>query len=217
MHLFMTIILTFSLLFLGSCSRVYYDAMEHIGIHKRDILVDRIEEAKNTQKEAKEEFVSALERFSSLTGFHGGDLEKKYEELKDQLDRMEEKADEVHERIDAVDDVAQALFREWEDELHLYNSQQLRRASERKLSETKKRYSRLIKAMRTAEAKMEPVLIPLRDQVLFLKHNLNARAIASLRTELDRIETDISDLIKEMEISIREADIFIKSLEDQKS
>jgi len=205
----------FVLLVISSgCSRVYYDALEKVGLHKRDILVDRVEAARDSQEEAKEEFASALERFSSLTGFHGGDLEEKYNELKDELDRMEDKAQEVHDRIAAVEDVAEALFDEWEAELDQYSSQSLRRASERKLRETKRRYNQLIRAMKRAEAKIEPVLRPLRDQVLFLKHNLNARAIASLKTELGRIETDVSSLIRDMERSIKEADSFIKTLKE---
>ena len=202
------------LLIVTGCSSVYYDAMEKMGVHKRDIMVDRIKEARDSQEEAKKEFASALERFSSLVNFQGGDLEEKYRELKDELDRMEDQAREVHERIAAVEDVAEALFDEWESELDQYSSQSLRRASERKLVETKRRYKQLIRAMKRAEARIEPVLRPLRDEVLFLKHNLNAMAIASLKTELERIQTDVSGLIKDMERSIKEADTFIKTLEN---
>jgi predicted nucleic acid-binding Zn-ribbon protein len=186
--------------------------MEKVGIHKRDILVDRVVAARDSQEEAKKQFQSALERFSSVVNFHGGDLEEKYLELKDELESLEDRAREVHERIAAVEDVAEALFDEWEAELDQYSSQSLRRASERKLRETRRRYNQLIRAMKRAEAKIEPVLKPLRDEVLFLKHNLNARAIASLKTELERIETDVSVLLKDMEESIKEADAFIQTL-----
>ena len=48
--------------------------------------------------------------------------------------------------------------------------------------------------------------------MVYLKHNLNARAIASLQSELGSIEADVSRLIKEMEVSIAEADRFISAL-----
>jgi hypothetical protein len=35
------------LLLLGACAGVYYDTMESVGIHKRDILVDRVESARD--------------------------------------------------------------------------------------------------------------------------------------------------------------------------
>ena len=207
-------IIIFCEIFLSSCSSVYYSTMEKIGVHKRDILVDRVEKAKNSQEEAKKEFASALERFSSVVNFNGGDLEAKYNELRDELDDLEARAQEVHDRIEAVEDVAQALFDEWEDELAQYHNQRLRQASARKLRETKRRYNQLIRAMKRAEAKIDPVLVPLRDEVLFLKHNLNARAIASLKGELTRIQTDVSALVKDMERAIEEADSFIKTLQD---
>ncbi len=209
-------IITFSGVCLSCCSSVYYSTMEKMGVHKRDILVDRVEKAKESEVEAKKEFASALERFSSVVNFSGGDLESKYNELKDELDDLEARAQEVHDRINAVDDVAQALFDEWKEELDQYHNQRLRQASARKLRETKRRYNQLIRAMRRAEAKIDPVLVPLRDEVLFLKHNLNARAIASLKGELTKIQMDVSDLLREMERAIREADSFIKTLQNQK-
>ena len=199
-------------LMLMSCSGVYYGAMEKIGVHKRDILVDRVIEARDSQQATKDQFASALEHFSSVINFQGGELEEKYRELKKELDKSEDQADEVRSRVDAVEDVAEALFDEWEDELNLYSSASLRKSSEKQLRLTKNHYYQLIGAMKKAESKIDPVLNPLRDQVLFLKHNLNARAVASLQTELTRIETDVSRLIRDMEMAMKEADSFIQTL-----
>ncbi len=201
-----------SLLFLTACGTVYYGTMEKLGIHKRDILVDRVEKARDSQLETKEQFASALEQFKSVLGFEGGELEAKYEELNAALEESEEQAEEVRNRVAAVEDVAEALFDEWEAELDQYSSASMRRSSEKQLKETQGHYYKLISAMKKAEAKIDPVLNPLRDQVLFLKHNLNARAIASLQTELGNIETDVSRLIRDMELSIKEADQFISTL-----
>ncbi len=187
--------------------------MEKFGIHKREILVDRVEDARDSQKEAKEQFASALEEFSAVLNFNGGTLEEKYQQLNAELETSEEHAEAVRERIDKVEDVAEALFDEWQDELKLYSSDSLRRSSARKLKETRSHYQGLMTAMHRAESKIEPVLTPLRDQVLYLKHNLNAQAIASLQSELGRVEGDVASLIREMEKSILEADAFIVTLE----
>jgi len=197
---------------LAGCQTAYYGTMEKFGVYKRDILVDRIEDARDEQEEAKEQFKSALEQFSEVVQFDGGDLEKEYNRLNDALSRSEAKAKSVHDSIGKVDDVATALFKEWEQELGQYSSAELRRESERQFSETKTRYAQVIGAMRRAESKIEPVLVPFRDQVLFLKHNLNARAIASLQNELDGIESDVAALIREMEQSIDEANAFIQAM-----
>ena len=200
------------LLLLMSCQTVYYDTMEKFGYQKRDILVDRVEDARDTQQEAKDQFQSALEHFSTVVNFRGGELEEKYNKLNGELKQCESKAGAVSNRIAAVEDVAEALFAEWKEELAQYTNANLRRSSQRKLDQTRKRYGQLIGAMKRAEVKIDPFLAAFRDQVLFLKHNLNAQAIASLHQEMVSVEADIASLIKEMEASIAEADGFIKAM-----
>jgi len=204
--------LFFAILFTEGCQKAYYSTMEKFGVHKRDIMVDRVEEARDSQQEAKEQFKSALDQFSQVLNYKGGKLEDKYKKLQAEYDESEAKADEVTKRIDAVEDVSEALFDEWENELDQYTNKSLQRDSERKLAQTRRQYDQLIKAMRRAEAKIEPVLKSFLDQVLYLKHNLNAQAIASLQSELGTVESDIADLIKEMEKSIGEANSFIRTM-----
>jgi chromosome segregation ATPase len=202
-----------TLFFAYGCSKTYYSAMESMGYDKREILSDRVENARESQKEAKEEFASALEQFKSVADFDGGQLQEVYEKLNDEYEDCKDQADDVKARIDSVEDVADALFDEWSGEIKQYSSAKLRRASQQKLTATKKKYNGLIRAMRNAENKMQPVLNAFHDQVLYLKHNLNAKAIASLQGELTSIRTDVDALIKEMDKSIAEADSFIKTLE----
>ncbi|ABA57901.1 DUF2959 domain-containing protein [Nitrosococcus oceani] len=201
------------LLLLTGCQAAYYKTMEEFGYHKRDILADRVEEVRDTQIEAKEQFQSALEQFSSVVNYDGGDLEDLYEELNGEYQASQKKAEAVHDRIASVENVAGALFQEWEEELDQYDNPSLRRSSQQQLTQTRTRYDKLIRAMKRAEAKIEPVLTTFHDQVLFLKHNLNARAIASLQGELSTIETDVNRLVQEMEAAIDEANEFIKTLE----
>ena len=197
---------------LSSCSTVYYGAMEKMGVHKRDIMVDRVKEARDSQQMAKKEFTNALQQFQAVVKFKGGDLEAQYNKLSKVLEKSEARARDVHDRIAAVEDVSEALFSEWKSELKQYASKELRRASEQKLASTRAQYEKMIGAMKNAEAKIEPVLAPLRDQVLFLKHNLNARAIASLSDELASVQVNVDELIQEMEKAIDEADDFISAL-----
>src|SRR4030042_1546231 len=182
------------LVFLAGCESTYYKTMEAFGKHKRDILVERVENARDAQQDAKEQFKSALEQFSTVVKVPAGELQDKYNKLKDELDKSESKAKDVSTRIEDVESVSRALFKEWESELDQYTNKDLRRASEQKLKQTRDRCDQLIGAMKQAESKIEPVLSAFRDQVLFLKHNLNAQAIASLQSELGTMETDIGRL-----------------------
>ena len=69
--------------------------------------------------------------------------------------------------------------------------------------------------MKRAESKLEPALVPLRDQVLFLKHNLNARAIAGLSAELVGVQTNVNSLVRDMEKAIAKADAFMATLQEE--
>ncbi len=199
---------------LPSCSSTYYNTLEKFGVHKRDVMVDRVGEARDAQEQAKQQFQSAFEQFSSVVEVKGGDLEEQYDTLKAAYDKSKIKAEAVHGRIASVESVAEALFDEWGKELDLYSSAALRRDSEHKLEQTRVQYNRLISAMKRAEDKIQPVLDVFYDQVLYLKHNLNARAISALQGELVSLEKDVARLVREMETSIREADQFISKLQN---
>lgn len=202
-----------TLALLVGCSSAYYKTMESFGVEKRDILVDRVEEARDAQDSASEQFASALEQFRATVAVDGGDLEDIYDRLDAEYKGSMTEAEEVSDRIDAVENVAEDLFGEWEQELEQYSRADMRRNSARLLKDTRGRYDKLMASMRRAERSMEPVLEAFHDQVLFLKHNLNARAIGALRNELDSIERDTANLIAQMQKAIAEANAFIDAME----
>jgi hypothetical protein len=206
--LFLTCLLGFT-----GCSSVYYDAMEKVGIPKRKILVDRVGAARESQQEAKQQFSSALAQFLAVTKVPPSELQSTYEKLDGEFKRSEARAREVRERIAAIDSVASALFDEWGNELGQYKNPALRAQSERQLATTRNRYGALMRVMDQAAAGMNPVLDAFRDQVLYLKHNLNAQAVASLSVSSRDLQQDISRLVADMEKSIREADAFIASMQ----
>ena len=212
MNLIRKIIFSALVLLLGGCASVQYSALEKVGIHKRDILVDRVEDAQQAQRGAKEEVASAYEQFTTLLGVDGGDLERTYNKLKGSVDDTRDSVTEVDERINAIERVARDLFAEWRDELKQYSSASLRRSSEQKLADTQARYNAMLASMKQARSRIDPVLHVFEDQVLFLKHNLNARAISALKGEVGSIQGKVDVLIRDMEAAIAEADRFIGSM-----
>ena len=209
----LTLALAAAALLLAGCETAYYSAMESVGFAKRDILANRVEAARDSQQEAKEEITDALTEFGRVVSYQGGDLEAQYRKLAAQLEDSEEAAAAVRTRIRDVENVAEALFDEWQDELAQYSSASLRTQSEKQLRETRARYATLIGAMQRAESRLEPALQPLRDQVLFLKHNLNARAIAGLQGMVARVDAQVNQLVAELNAAIAEANRFIADLE----
>jgi len=202
-----------SFIALSGCSSAYYSAMEKVGIHKRDIMVDRVVDAKESQEEAQEQFKSALEEMTALINFDGGDLEDQYNIIQEQYEDSKEAAEHVSSRIEKIEDVSEALFEEWQDEIEEISSSSLKRQSSTKLRETQRRYKSLMKSMYKAESKMAPVLSALKDNSLFLKHNLNAKAIGALQGEMVSIKRDVRALIKDMNLAIEQSQKFIDMLE----
>ncbi len=200
-------------LLVSGCESTYYSAWEKLGKEKRDLLVDRVEDAMSSQQDAKEEFKDALEQFSSVVSVQPSKLKSVYEKLSDAYEDSEERASEVSDHIDRVEDVSEDLFTEWRKELDQIENRTLRNSSSGQLRASEAKYAELIKAMRRAESRMAPVLTAFKDNVLFLKHNLNAQAIASLKTELNGIENNVGALIREMETSIAESQSFIEDME----
>lgn len=203
------VILTALVLTLSACSSVYYNTMERFGYEKRDILVSRVENARDAQSDAQETFANALEQFQSVVNVPESELSRTYNNVSRAYDQSKDAADRVSQRIRDIETVARDLFREWEQELREYSSDSLRRQSEQQLRDTERQYDTLIQQMRRAESRMEPVLTAFNDQVLFLKHNLNAQAIGALRGELGQIESDVSSLISQMQEAIAESEAFI--------
>jgi hypothetical protein len=198
--------------FFWACSQAYYGAMEKVGIHKRDILVDRVESARNSQAEAQEQFKSALEQFGAVVQLKNTDLKKAYEKLNAEYENCEKAANNVSSRINKVESVADALFKEWEEELLLYQNPELRKSSKQKLEATRSRYAKMLVSMHRAEKSMTPVLRIFHDNVLFLKHNLNAQAIGALQSEFSVLQGRIEGLIKKMHEAIASSDKFIADL-----
>lgn len=200
------------LLGLVSCQVAYYAAMEQFGIEKRDLLKKAVSAVRSEQKDAGKEFQDALTQLKALYGFHGGDLEKGYNKFKSEYEDCDAQAKSVSSRIKEMDRVARDLFREWEKEIGEISTPALAADSRMKLSATRQRFETLSANLHASESSMTPVLRQFHDQVLYLKHNLNAAAIGSLRTSADGIQADIQSLLARLDQSMREADAFIGTL-----
>ncbi len=206
------LILMMSFFLLSGCTSAYYGAMEKVGVHKRDIMVDRVEGARDSQAEAQEQFKSALEQFDSVVKLKDTDLKKAYDKLNWEYEESEAAAVKVSSRIDKVEDVAEDLFNEWQAELEIYENKELRANSKAQLRKTKAKYKEMLASMRRAEATMTPVLTIFRDNVLYLKHNLNAQAIGSLQSEFANLEGQINILIRKMNEAIDSSNKFIADI-----
>jgi chromosome segregation ATPase len=209
-----TILLFVPLLCTSGCKSTYYSAYEKLGVYKRDLLKKRVIAARDSEKDAQQEFKDALTRLKEISNFEGGELEKRYRQLQSDFDDADRRVQAVHKRVEAVEAVASDLFTEWEKENQEITTPSLRATSRSQLAETRRRYQEMLAALKKAESTMDPVLHKLRDYVLALKHSLNAQAIAALKGEALNIQSEITRLLDDMNVSISHADEFIKGLSE---
>lgn len=200
------------LMLLTACSTAYYATWETLGKHKRDLLRDEVEAAREDQSEAQEQFKDALTRLQELTGIQGGELQERYDALKKDYDKCVDRAGDVTQRIESIEEIADDLFAEWRKEIDLITQASFREDSRKKLGQTQAKYEKMRVAMRQSETRMNTVLGKFRDHVLYLKHNLNAQVVGGLSVEVTKIEGDVTKLIADMQSSIKEADAFLKTL-----
>ena len=207
------LLITMGLVLLSACTTVKYTALEKVGVQKRDILVDRIQDAQHTQERTKQQFGNAYEIFSALVKVDAPKLEKTYEKLSAEVQKSEAITKELDNRIDGIERVSKDLFAEWKKELSQYSNPKLKAASAQNLQITRQRYAQLIDKMRRAQQSAQPVLHSFQDNVLFLKHNLNARAVQSLSGEVAEVQLKVKRLIEEMEAAIQESSAFVRQLD----
>jgi flagellar biosynthesis GTPase FlhF len=208
-------LIAFTTIAVMGCQSAYYSAMEKVGVHKRDIMLDRVENAQTAQEDAQQQFKSALDQLSQLINYDGGDLAAQYELVNDQYEASKSSAEEVESRIVAIENVADALFDEWNDEIQQYSSASLKVKVQQQMKQTQRNYQSLIKSMYRAKDRMAPVLAALKDNSLYLKHNLNAQAIGALQGEYKTIKRDVESLVAEMSKAIEQSQQFIDLLQPE--
>ncbi len=204
--------LIFLALLLSGCHSTYYKAMSTLGKEKRDILVQRIKDAKKDQDQTKQKLQTTMESFQALTGFKGGSLEKSYKRLNSDYESAASQTDKLHDKIQSIDQVSSDLFKEWQGEINAMDNGKLKSQDSVMLRNAKTRQATYMRAMRRTEDQIAPVLKAFHDQVLFLKHNLNARAIGSLKNTSAGLQSDVAGLVQSIDASSQEADKLISSL-----
>ncbi|MEM6987810.1 MAG: DUF2959 family protein [Pseudomonadota bacterium] len=199
---------------LAGCATTYYSVWEKLGYQKRDILQTRVERARDSQQEALQRFevLAAVSEPLAADPVTDVDTTAQLAKLRVAYRNAARSASTLRSHIDQVDDVSQALFSEWEEELINTASSAQRSADTQELAETRQAYNTLIGTMRSTEAGISPVLITVEDSVRSLESDQvsigggQASGFISLQGDLDR-------LAKDLRRSIAIADGFVARLD----
>lgn len=200
-------------LLLAGCQSPYLSMMEKAGIPKREILAHRVEDARDAQIKARYQFNRTLDRYRQVAQLSGPQLQAEYDDLQDAYRASEKAAAAVAPRVRTVEQVGDALFDEWEDELDEYSSPALRSASSAELEQTREQYRLLLAKMKAAQSRVLPALDGLNDHLLFIKHQMNANTVSGLQASYSTVSGTVEPMMIDMQRSIEGADGFIERLQ----
>jgi DNA repair exonuclease SbcCD ATPase subunit len=193
----------------GCKSSTYYEAAETVGYEKREMLIDRLQEARDSQVGAKQQMQTALYTLRRIGSVPETELEDLHDDLATEVNRAKDQLDDLHDDIAAVESVARSLFDDWEDDLAKFENQEARNRSQEELRDTRKRHETLVAELRSSERKLQRIMPRLEDQARVLEHAEELGRSPSLTDDLDDVREEISTLIEELDDSIDRTQRFI--------
>jgi len=176
-------------------------------------LVDSVRSAAVETEESQEDYGSALNLFQRLTAPQAVEIETLNEDFDEALEECQQRADDLAERLESVRTEADTLFQSWTQDLEHFSGDALRKKSEAMMVETQARAQRVITSLESVRASMTPVLLKLQDYSLFFRHNLNARAIATLEDTYKGFDSEFTALNQELEQARAEMATFLAGFE----
>jgi hypothetical protein len=202
----------FACTMLGSCQAMYFTTMEKLGVEKREILLDRLEEAHDKLQIAQVRFDGSLSAFREIVGGEEGNLQQNYDRYSDSYDKSEDAAADFYDTVASVQVVAGLMFDEWKRDSGEILDNNLRRASRENYTKATARYERTLRAFRRVEARMDPVLTTFRDHVLYLKLNLHPQALSTLRDNEKDVVDDLQELGQLIKNALKEGAELIEAM-----
>lgn len=213
MRLYALSLALLTVLSLAGCQSSYFSLMDKAGISKREMLVDRIEDARDAQIKARYAFSRAADRYQAALHPSGNAPPVTLEQLQKAYADSSKAAAAVAPRVEVVEHVGDALFEEWRGELSHYRDAKLVAASRDAYDHSRAQYQQLLTSMRTAQTHVAPALENLNEQLLLIKHRRNAEASNGLDESTRSIPEDVAPLLIEMQRSIDQAGAFVNLLQ----
>ena len=174
--------------------------METIGIDKREIMFERIEDASDSAVINSHRIDEVYQIYRGMLFEEQGDLHVAHDRLTFFLDLCEDGADDYRSRIEKIQAVATPMFEEWKAESGDILDDELRRKSRTNFTKAVTQYEQLMRAMRAVDSETTPLLRRFTDHVLFMKINLNTNAWEPLRKHNEDFESELSMLTRRMDV-----------------
>lgn len=181
-------------------------------IEQVDELLRRIERVQAESAVAKESAHSALNELCTLVspGFKG-DAAMAFAKFVAASDASEEQGETLRDSVEPMRDAADALFRRWTKDMEAFGNSRMRQRSQTRLDETRTSYQSIVGASQAAQIALDAFHDDLRDHATFLRHDLNANSVASLRGDVRQLREQIEGLDMRFDATVAAARAYVES------
>lgn len=177
-----------------------------------DKLIKRAGDTITAIRAARMQIGATVRDYNQILAGEAEDNRAAYKKLQKSLKKSEKSAAAVGAQAEKMDSAASEYFASWEASLSEFTSDEMRARSEERMKETRQRYDGILQAGREAGEAFRPFVTLLKDQIVFLGHDLNPAAIEDLQDDAERLNSQAKEVFSKIDETKRTAMRYIASL-----
>lgn len=182
------------------------------GLKRTDSLIKKAEDLVKETTSAREQIGKTLDTYNSIFAADTKDVRKAYKAVEGEMGKTEKKREDVRKNLDAMKVEADAYFASWKESLQQIGNPDLRKKSETRMGETRAKFDGILGTIGEARQAYEPFITSMKDQWVYLGHDLNPSGISSLKPEHDKLNAQGKELFGKIDASTKKATEYINSL-----
>jgi ElaB/YqjD/DUF883 family membrane-anchored ribosome-binding protein len=182
------------------------------GLKQTDRLIKKAEELIKETVSAREQLGKTLDTYNSIFAEDTEDVRKAYKNVESEMEKTEKKREQVRKKLEEMKVEADAYFAGWGESLQQIKSEDLRKRSEARMTETRAQFDGILDSVNEARGAYEPFMTNMKDQWTYLGHDLNAEGISSLRPDAEKLNQQGKELFEKIDAAMKKADKYVESL-----
>ena len=164
------------------------------GVKQVQELIKKANAGVESINDTKAQLQKTMEAYNAVLAPDVKDRKDAYKKLQKEVTESEKKRAMVATRNGELNVEAGNLFKNWEASTAAIQDPELRKRSQDRLAQAKKRFSDIQANGQGAARLYTPFMKSLQDQVTYLGHDLNAGSVASLKPEADKLNAQAKEL-----------------------
>lgn len=197
----------------AGCASAVYDSLERRGIDARTVLADRVADARNDASDAAAKIEAAGGALRAVKGLEGAALARQIDSARAAAQDAAVAAQDLRLSNNTVSAAGARYFREWEEEIGLYESAAERQAAAARLKAHIEGHRKLGGALDAASLRLSPALTLINDEVAVLRKNpTSGVVVASRAARVDAAGAAATEAAGTLRGAAAEADRFLSAL-----